>query len=75
MCWFYFFYIFFVQKILTFFFTSPYKVLLQLLPEPTGNDFSLPYIIVLDKLCEVFGCSIINDFMSTMFAFSKGFGF
>ena len=57
------------------FFTSPYKVLLQLLPEPTGNDFCLPYIIVLDNLCEVFGCSKINNFMSTMFAFSKGFGF
>ena len=38
--------------------------------EPTFAAF----LIVLDNLCEVFGCSVITDFTSTMFGFSKVFG-
>ena len=48
------------------FFVSLYKELL----EPTV----LACLIVLDNLCEVFGCSVITDFISTMFGFSKVFG-
>ena len=36
-----------------------------------GNTFQLA--LVLDNLCEVFGCSIITDFMSKMFGFSIAF--
>ena len=28
-------------------------------------------LIVLDNLCEVFGCSVIIDFILTLFGFSK----
>ena len=66
MCSFYF-YIFFVQKFFTFF-ISLYKEVL----EPTWETFAA-CLIVLDNLWEVFGCSIINDFISTMFGFSKVF--
>ena len=36
-----------------------------------GNTFQLA--LVLDNLCEVFGSSIITDFMSKMFGFSIAF--
>ena len=51
------------------FFVSLYKEIL----EPTWETFSV-CLIVLDNLCEVFGCSVITDFTSTMFGFSKAFG-
>ena len=48
------------------------KGLLEILPEPTWETFST-CLIVLDNLCEVFGCSIITDFMSTVCGFSIAF--
>ena len=47
-------------------FVSLYKELL----EPTFS--ACP--IALDNLCEVFGCSVITDFVSTMLGLSKVFG-
>ena len=61
-----------IQIVLTFF-VSQYKGLLELLPEPTRETFSV-CIIALDNLQEVFGCSIVTHFMSTMFGISKVFG-
>ena len=54
------FHISFIQKKLFSF--SPYKGLLELLQEPTLETFSA-CLTVLDKLQEVFGFSIIIDFM------------
>ena len=51
------FYIFFIQKVFTFF-VSLYKELL----EPTFSAC----LIALDNFCEVFGCSVIAVFISTM---------
>ena len=48
---------------------SLYKELL----EPTWETFSV-FLIVLDNLCEFFGCSKITDFISTIFGFLKVFG-
>ena len=48
------------------FFVSIYEDLL----EPTF----LTCLIVLGNLCEVVGCSVIIDFISTMFGFLKVFG-
>ena len=48
------------------FFVSLYKELLE-------STFSA-CLIVLDNLCEVFGCSVNVNFISTMFGFSKVFG-
>ena len=59
------FYVFFIQNIFNFF-ASLYKEILE-------TDFS-PFPIVLDNLFEVFGCSVITDFVSTIFGFSKVFG-
>ena len=52
-------------------FVSLYKVLLGVLQEPIWQTLSA-CLIVLDNLCEVFGCSIIIE--STMFGFSNVFG-
>ena len=51
------------------FFVSLYKELL----EPTQETF-LVCLIVLDHLSEVFGCTVIVDFISAMFRFPKFFG-
>ena len=51
---------FFVQNFFTFF-VSLYKEVL----EPTWETF-LACLIVLDNLSEVYGCSVIIDFISTM---------
>ena len=51
---------FFVQKIFTFFVSLDKELL-----EPTWETFSV-CPVVLDNLCEVFGCSIITDFLSTI---------
>ena len=59
------FYVSFIRNIFTFF-ASLYKELLE-------TDFS-PFPIVFDNLFEVFGCSVITDFVSTIFGFSKVFG-
>ena len=56
-----------IQKIFPFF-VSLYKELL----EPTWEIFSA-CLIVLNNLCEVFECSVITDFISTMFGFLKDF--
>ena len=61
--------IFFSFKKFSLFFFSLYRGLLGLFPEPIWEIFSAG-LIVLEKLQEVFGCSIITDFMSTMFRFS-----
>ena len=44
------------------FFALLYKELLELI------------FLVLHKLCKVFGCSVVTDFISTMFGFLKDFG-
>ena len=56
---------FFRLQIFTFS-VSIYKELL----EPTFSGCHT----VLDNLCEAFGCSVIIDFISTIFGFSKSFG-
>ena len=61
------------KKIFTFFlFVSLYKALLEILLEPTWETFSA-CPIVFENLCEVFGCSIVTDFMSTIFQLSLAF--
>ena len=51
-----------------------YKGLSENFPAPvTWENFSV-YLIALEKLIEVFGCSIITDFTSTMFGFPIVFG-
>ena len=62
---FYYFYVSFIRNIFTFF-ASLYKELLE-------TDFS-PFPTVFDNLFEVFGYSVITDFVSTIFGFSKVFG-
>ena len=62
-CYFY----IFIHKEKIIFSVSLYKELL----EPTLSLF--PYF-VLDNLWKIFQCSVITDFISTMFGFSKGFG-
>ena len=57
------FYIFFCSNKFHFF-VSLYEELLE-------STFS-PFLIVLHNLCNVFGCSVITDFISTV---SKVFGF
>ena len=56
---------FFVLKIFHFF-VSLYKELL----EPSSSASA----IVVDNLCEPFGCSVITYFVSTMFGSPKNFG-
>ena len=65
---FHYFYIFYIQKIFTFF-VSLYKGFYHLF----GKLF-VACFIVLDNLWKVFKCSIIPNFMSTMFEFSMLFG-
>ena len=55
----------FLQKTFNLF-VSPYNDLLE-----TTSSVRL---IVLDNLCEVFGCSVIANNMSSKFGFSKVFG-
>ena len=56
---------FFSSKKFSPFFVSLYKELL----EPTSSAC----LIVLDDLCEYFGCSVTIDFISTKFGFSNVF--
>ena len=62
-----------IQKFFTFF-VSLYKGLLEDLAEPTWEIFSV-YPIALNNLQKVFGCSLVIDFMSTMFGLSNVFGY
>ena len=55
-------------KTFFFFFVSLCKVLL----EPTWETFSA-CLVVLDNFCEVFGCSVITDSISTVVAFLQSF--
>ena len=55
------FYMFYVWKIFNCF-VSLYK------------ELSEPTFSALDNLCEAFACSVAIDFISTMFGFSKVFG-
>ena len=61
----YFTFLYFSSEIFTFF-VSLYKELL----EPTFSAC----LIVLDNLYEAFGCTVMTDFTSAMFGFSKVFG-
>ena len=63
----------FYSKSCHFFFVLLYKGRLERLPKPTWETFPT-CIIVLDKLCEDFGCFIMTDFISTKSAFSIVFG-
>ena len=56
------FYIFSFKKFSLFF-----VLLYKELSEPTFSSFPM----VLDNLSELFKCSVITDFISTMFGFSK----
>ena len=62
------FFCYFVQNIFTFF-ASIYRGVLELLPESTWRTFSA-CLIVLDNLCEIFRCSMVTDYLSTVFGFS-----
>ena len=57
---FYYYYIFFIQNIFTFF-VSLYKVLSEFLPAPLTSEIFSACLIVLDNLREVVGCSILTD--------------
>ena len=57
---------FFFFKKFSLIFVSLYKELL----EPTFSAC----LIVLHNLCEAFGCSVVTDFISTMFEYTKVFG-
>ena len=57
-----------------FFSVSLYKGLSEFLPATLTWEIFSACFIVLDNLQEVFGCSIVTDFMLTMFAFSNAFG-
>ena len=50
-----------------------YKILLEILLEPTWETF-LALLIALDNLQEVFRCSLVTYFMSTLVEFSNAFG-
>ena len=54
------------------FLVSLHKKLVELLPQPARETFSA-CLIVLNNLCEVFGCSVIADVISTMSGLSKVF--
>ena len=69
---FHYFCIFSIQKTFTFF-ILPYKELSEFLPAPLTWETFSACLIVLDNLCEVFGCTVITDFMSAMSGFSKVF--
>ena len=60
------------SKIFNLYFVSLYKVLLELMLEHFWKNF-LAYLTLLDNLQAVFGCSIVTEFMLTMFGFSKVF--
>ena len=42
---------------------SLYKGLVELLPEPVTSKNLLAWLTILDNLYEVFGCSIVTDFI------------
>ena len=51
-----------------FVFVSPHKGLLEYFPAHTGEIFST-CLVVLNNLCEIFGCSMIAHFLSAMCGF------
>ena len=45
----------------------------ELLYEEVLKTTFTPCLLVLDNLCEISGCSVMTDFISTMFDFFKCF--
>ena len=58
--------------IFTFFSFEKFPFLVSLYKELLELTFSA-WLIVLQNLCKVFGCSVTTDFVSTMFRFFKVF--
>ena len=68
------FYIFFHPKTFSLVFVALYKGLSKFLTALLTWETFSDCLIALDNSCKVFGCSILTDFMSTIFGFSKAFG-
>ena len=74
-CYFCIFYnIFLIKKKYLFFVVSLYNGLVEYLQVSLTLETNLMYLVILENLLEVFGCSLVTDFMSIVPEFSKGFG-